>query len=359
MNFTSENADTFILTLSIVLAGIAFGLYIYYRIRKEQREVEGSTRGERIFRKAFVPVTLLVLFIAFRVNSGLIIRDAESLKVVNDILRILIIFSTTLLIINSVRIVRFFVFKRLNIGSANNLRARKIMTQFRILERIIVFILIFIAFAIALMTFEPIRRLGVSLFAGAGVAGIILGLAAQTVIGSILAGFQIAITQPIRLDDVVVVEGEWGTIEEITLTYVVVRIWDRRRLILPTTYFIQQAFQNWTRTSADILGTVFIYTDYTLDVELLRKELKEILKQSPYWDGEVGVVQVTGTDENRMEVRALMSARNSSDAWELRVFVREKLIQFIQKNYPENLPRTRITSAGSSDPQDRVMNSES
>ena len=192
------------------------------------------------------------------------------------------------------------------------------------------------------MTFDGIRRIGISLFASAGVAGIILGFAAQKVLGSVLAGFQIALTQPIRIDDVVIVEKEWGWIEEITLTYVVVRIWDRRRMILPTTYFIETPFQNWTRVSADILGSIFIYADYRVPVEKLREELENILKNSDLWDGKIQNLQVTNTTENTLELRALMSAADSPTAWDLRVHVREKLVEYLQKNYPDCLPRTRI-----------------
>jgi small-conductance mechanosensitive channel len=192
------------------------------------------------------------------------------------------------------------------------------------------------------MLFESVRSVGVSIFASAGIAGLIIGLAAQKALGSILAGLQIAITQPIRLDDVVIVENEWGWIEEINLTYVVVRIWDKRRLVVPSTYFLDRPFQNWTRTSADILGTVFIYTDYTIPFEPLRQELTRLLESNPNWDGKVNVLQVTDSKENTLEIRALMSSPTSPQAWDLRVYVREKLVEFIQREYPQCLPRTRV-----------------
>src|SRR5690606_36653014 len=192
------------------------------------------------------------------------------------------------------------------------------------------------------MLFEDVRRIGISLFASAGVAGIIIGFAAQRIIGTVIAGIQIAITQPIRLDDVVIIEGEWGKIEEITLTYVVVHIWDKRRLIVPTTFFFEKPFQNWTRTTSEILGTVFIYTDYNVPFDELRNELTRLLESSPLWDRKVNVLQVTDAKERTVEVRALMSAKDSGTAWDLRVFVRENLIKFLQKNYPGSLPKTRI-----------------
>ncbi len=168
-----------------------------------------------------------------------------------------------------------------------------------------------------------------------------VGLAAQKTIGTIIAGLQIAFTQPIRLDDVVIVEGEWGRIEEITLTYVVVRIWDLRRLIVPITYFIETPFQNWTRTSADILGTVFLYVDHTVPIDAVRAELQKILEASEAWDRKVCVLQVTNTSERAVELRALMSAADASLAWNLRCEVREKLVEFIRRDYPHALPRLR------------------
>jgi small-conductance mechanosensitive channel len=191
------------------------------------------------------------------------------------------------------------------------------------------------------MTFEKVRQLGTTILASAGVIGIVVGMAAQKTIGAFIAGIQIAITQPIRLDDVVIVENEWGRIEEITLTYVVVRIWDLRRLVLPITYFIEKPFQNWTRITADLLGTVFLYLDYNVPVDKIREELKKILEESELWDKKVCVVQVTNTTESCIEVRALMSASDASTAWSLRCHVREKLIDFVRDNYPNALPRTR------------------
>ncbi len=168
-----------------------------------------------------------------------------------------------------------------------------------------------------------------------------MGLAAQRTISTLLAGIQIAITQPIRVDDVVIVENEWGRIEEITFAYVVVRIWDLRRLILPITHFIEKPFQNWTRVTADILGTVFIYVDYTGPVQAIREELHRILKSTDLWDGKAWVLQVTHATERTVELRALMSAQDAPTAWNLRCEVRERLIEFVQRNYPDGLPKVR------------------
>jgi small-conductance mechanosensitive channel len=262
---------------------------------------------------------------------------------INHFFSLVLIFSIAFLIVRSISFGKDLILKNYDIKEKDNLKARRVYTQFKIIEKILNFVVILIAIATALMTFDGIRKIGISLFASAGVAGIILGFAAQKMIGTVLAGFQIAITQPIRLEDVVIVEGEWGWIEEITLTYVVVRIWDKRRLIVPTTYFIEKPFQNWTRVSAEILGTVFIYTDYAVPFEEIRNELTRILKSDKNWDGQVNVLQVTNATEKTVEIRALMSAVDSPTAWDLRVNVREKLIEFLQKKYPMSLPRTRLT----------------
>jgi small-conductance mechanosensitive channel len=242
--------------------------------------------------------------------------------------------------------VKHIFLEKYDISQEDNLRSRKFQTQFNILERILVFLIVLISIGLILMLFDEVKRIGISLFASAGVAGVIIGLAAQRVIGAVLAGIQIAITQPIRLDDVVIIEGEWGRVEEITLTYVVVNIWDKRRLVVPSTYFFEKPFQNWTRTTSEILGTVFIYTDYHVSFEVLREELTRLLKSTTLWDGKVNVLQVTDAKERSIEIRALMSAKDSGTAWDLRVFIREKLIEFLQKNYPESLPKTRVSIEG-------------
>ncbi|HEY3974165.1 MAG TPA: mechanosensitive ion channel domain-containing protein [Candidatus Sulfotelmatobacter sp.] len=224
---------------------------------------------------------------------------------------------------------------------AENIEARRVRTQVLVLRRLVVVVIIVMAIATMLMTFPSIRHIGESLFASAGLAAVVAGLAARTMLSNLFAGVQIALTQPIRLEDAVVVEGEWGWVEEITTTFVVVRIWDLRRLVLPISYFIEKPFQNWTRRNADLLGTVFLYTDYSAPVEELRQELHRILTSSGMWDGKAWGLQVTNATDRTLELRALMSAPNGSRAWDLRCLVRERLVQFLQQNYPESLPRTR------------------
>ncbi len=261
---------------------------------------------------------------------------------INHSVNIWLIVSFGWLFITIVHIARDTILVHYNINARNNLQARRAYTQIHIIEQIITVITIFLGITLILMTFPKIRHIGVSLLASAGVLGIILGFAAQKTLGNFLAGIQIAIAQPIRLDDVVIIENEWGWIEEIKLTYVVVRIWDLRRLVVPISYFIEKPFQNWTRTSADLLGSVFIYADYTIPVKEVRSELTRILKNSSYWDKKVNVLQVTNTTEKTVELRALMSASDSPTAWNLRCEVREKLLKFLQEHFPECLPLTRI-----------------
>lgn len=256
--------------------------------------------------------------------------------------RNLIIIGFSWLSIILIRGVKNNILKRYDISKEDNLESRKLHTQISILERVFVFTIVIISIGLILLSFEGIRDIGVGIFASAGVAGIIIGLSAQKVVGALLAGIQIAITQPFRIDDAVLVENEWGWIEEINLTYVVVRIWDKRRLVLPSTYFLEKPFQNWTRNNADIIGSVFLYTDYTVPFEKLRSELTRLLNSTDLWDKKVNVLQVTDSKETAVEIRILVSAKNSPAAWDLRVYIREKMIDFIQINYPDCLPKTRV-----------------
>jgi small-conductance mechanosensitive channel len=238
------------------------------------------------------------------------------------------------------------VFSKYRIDTQDNLAARKVRTKTYVLRRVVVVAIAVFALSVMLMTFPAIRNVGISLFASAGVAGLVIGMAARPMLSNIIAGIQIALTQPINIDDVVIVEGEWGWIEEIGSTYVVVRIWDLRRMVLPLTYFMEKPFQNWTRTTADLLGTVFLYTDYTIPVEEVRQELLRVLQASKLWDGKTWGLQVTNATEHTMELRALMSAPDSGTAWDLRCEVREKMIGFLQEKYPQSLPRVRAELGG-------------
>lgn len=345
-------SDTIVAPWIIALLVILASLVLYWLLSRLFIRISRKETGQTLrmaWRKFRNPILMVILLVDFIILKELFTLEEKASDAVNHFITLAIIFCVTWLVIRAVNLTRELILSQYDISEKDNLKARKVYTQFRVLERIIIFMVILIAVAIALMTFEGIRRIGISMFASAGVAGIIIGFAAQKLLSSILAGFQIALTQPIRIEDVVIVENEWGWIEEITLTYVVVRLWDKRRLIVPTTYFIEHPFQNWTRNSADILGSVFIYTDYSVPVEKLREAFMEIVKGSELWDGKTAVLQVTNATERSIEIRALMSAASSPAAWDLRVDVREKLIGFLQENYRESLPRTRVEMKGPSE----------
>lgn len=262
------------------------------------------------------------------------------------VFKILFILNLSWILIELTDVLRHYFLEHYSLDKPDNLRERKIYTQISFIRKIAVLVIAIIGLASLLMSFEIAREAGKGLLASAGIAGIIIGLAAQKSIANLLAGFQIAFTQPIRIDDVVVVEGEWGKIEEINLTYVVVCIWDQRRLVLPIYYFLEKPFQNWTRNTADIWGTVFLYVDHTVPVQELKAKLKEILNSTPLWDGKVQVLQVTDVKPTTIELRCLMSAKDSPSAFDLRCLVREKMINFIQEHYSHALPKTRVMMDG-------------
>lgn len=236
--------------------------------------------------------------------------------------------------------------RRFKLDSEDNLLARKHATQSRILRRVAAILIVMVTTAAALMTFEGVRQYGVSLLASAGAAGIVLGLALQPLLKNLVAGIQLAVTQPIRLEDAVIVEGEWGNVEEINATYVVVRLWDWRRMVLPLSYFIEKPFQNWTRESATLIGTAFLHVDYTAPVDVMRRKLQEIATASPLWDRRVVNMQVTDLRATTMEIRMLISASNAGRTFDLRCEVREKMITFLQAEYPHALPRGRAEVEG-------------
>ncbi|MGY8564064.1 mechanosensitive ion channel family protein [Paracidovorax citrulli] len=241
---------------------------------------------------------------------------------------------------------------------ADNLAARRIQTQTRVLSRVLMGAIILVGASMVLLTFPMVRQIGTALLASAGIIGLVAGIAAKPVFGNLIAGLQIALTQPIRLDDVVIVEGEWGRVEEIGSSYVVVRIWDERRMVVPLTWFIENPFQNWTRRSADLLGTAFLWLDYRAPIVAIRAELERICKGESLWDGRVCVTQVTETSEHTLQVRLLVSARNSGDAFDLRCIVRERMLDFLAREYPQALPRTRAEILDRPDPATRGPRSQ-
>jgi small-conductance mechanosensitive channel len=216
--------------------------------------------------------------------------------------------------------------------------ARKRLTQVRVLLQVLNSVIVVLTVSAALMTFEPVRQYGVSLFASAGVAGLVAGLAARPMLSNLIAGLQIATTQPIRLDDEVVLESQWGRVQEINSTYVVLGLWDMRQLIVPLSYFIEKPFENWTRDSTTLIGSVLFHVGYRVPIEKLRAKVIEIIKASPHWDGDVAKLQVQEAKESSLELRAIATARSSSAVSELRYEIREKVIAFLQQEYPQCLP---------------------
>lgn len=252
-----------------------------------------------------------------------------------------LIAATGWLVVALIEVLGDMVVHRFRVDVADNLKARRIQTQSQMLRRVAIVVVVVITAGLMLQTFPSLSHLGVSLFASAGIAGLVIGMAARPALSNLIAGLQLALTEPIRIDDVVIIEGEWGRVEEIGATYVVVRIWDLRRLVVPLTYFIERPFQNWTRRTADLLGTVFVHVDYTVPVEAVRQELHRILETSGLWDGKVWGLQVTDANAQTLELRALMSAADAGIAWDLRCHVRERLVAFLRERYPDALPKVR------------------
>ncbi|URX64710.1 mechanosensitive ion channel family protein [Luteibacter anthropi] len=294
-----------------------------------------------------VIVPLTMLLVSFR---GAPDQPARLIAGAEHLVGLALVAAVTWFLVRCVGALEATVSRFNPIDLEDNLRARRVQTQARVLSRTAMVVIVVLGTGVALMTFPAVRQFGASLLASAGLAGLAVGLAAKPVLGNLIAGIQIALTQPIRIDDVVIVEGEWGRVEEITSTYVVVKIWDERRMVVPLQYFIEHPFQNWTRRSSQILGSAMLWFDYGLPLDPLRDELQRICREAPEWDGRVCVLQVVDTNDKAMQLRALMSSANSGKSWDLRCKVREGLIAFVRREYPGFLPRLRgeIGSAGES-----------
>lgn len=302
-----------------------------------------SERCRRPFRALLVVVALLLA----RPEQG---ADAATVDVVRHALTLLLIAVGAWLFAQSAFVVEDAALRRYDVSVADNLRARRLRTQVIVVRRVTVALTFFTAVAAMLMTFRSVRTIGASLLASAGILGIVAGLAAQTTLANVFAGLQLAFTDHLRIDDAVVVEGEWGRIEELTLTYVVVHLWDDRRLVLPTTYFTSKPFQNWTRNESRVIGTVELHVDFQLPVEPLRRELERVLAASPLWDQrEDWALQVIDTTPTTMVLRAMMGAPDAPSAWDLRCEVRERLIAFLCERYPAALLRVRADLLGNGD----------
>ncbi len=313
---------------------LQFIRYWQSRDRKLFKSLEKHLRGSMFL---FIPLLLI------RVGVNYANIQPESLSFIRTTTNIFIILSFCSVLIRLINVAQDMLFIRYDINISNNLRARKIRTQIMYVKKVAIVLLVTFCLSLILLSFPGVRQFGTTILAGAGVAGIIIGFALQKSLVNLFAGIQIAFTQPIKIDDAVVVEKEWGWIEEINLTYVVVRLWDLRRLVLPITYFTENPFQNWTRNNAQILGSVFLYVDYSMPLQPLREHFEKVLSETRLWDQETQVLQVTDTTEKTMTIRLLMTAQNSPTAFDLRCYVREKMIEFIQQNYPQSLPQVRAT----------------
>ena len=289
-------------------------------------------------------IRIIIFIVLLLVNFWLpvIPLSPKSHYIFDKIVDIMLTLSFAGILVALVKVGQDYFYHRYDLNKTDNLKERKIRTQLVFLRKLIVTLIVVVTICVILLSFENLRKLGTGLLTGVGVGGIIIGFAAQRSLSNLLAGFQIAFTQPLRIDDALLVEGEFGRVEEITLTYVVLQLWDERRLILPINYFIEKPFQNWTRTTAEMLGTVILYLDYAVPLEALRTEYKRLLEASPLWVKRAAAVQVTNVTDRNIEVRMLLSAGNSGDAFDLRCYIRENLILFLQKNYPESLPKTRM-----------------
>ncbi|MBI1202825.1 MAG: mechanosensitive ion channel [Rhodopseudomonas sp.] len=325
----------------VLAAGIAYSLHKTVRRFLTLLLADRFPYGLTVLNQMRGVTRLALLIVAMVIAIPVAPFDPDTADVLARMLLIAVIGLFGWTAVTALNIACDLYLRRFKVDTFDNLLARKHLTQVQVLRRTVDVLVLIVTVSAALMTFEPVRQYGVSLFASAGVAGLIAGLAARPVLSNLFAGVQLAITQPIRIDDSVVIENEWGWIEEITSTYVVVRVWDLRRLIVPLSYFIEKPFQNWTRENSTIIGSAFFYVDYRTPVARLRAAFEEIVKASNHWNRQVVVLQVTDVREQTMEVRCLMSAANASKAFDLCCEVREKLIDFMQREMPEALPRQR------------------
>lgn len=348
----------FLQNILIAIIAILIGIILKFIIRKLFKLFSRfwpSFQIRSIIRHLNAPVSVFIPLLLLNISLGFMVMDKIIKVQISRIVEISLTITFSIILIRIIKVLEDYFYHKYDLKKEDNLKERKIRTQLQFIRKFVVSLIVLVTAALVLLSFESMRKIGTGLLTGVGIGGIIIGFAAQKSLGNLLAGFQIAFTQPIRIDDVLIVEGEWGNVEEITLTYVVLNIWDQRRLILPITYFIEKPFQNWTRVSAQLLGTVFLYFDYTIPIPPLRDELTRLLTGHPLWDKRVNVVQLTDNKESTVEVRFLMSARNSPQAFDLRCFVREEMIAFVRQNYPECLPKTRVEFNGKSVDNNRPL----
>jgi small-conductance mechanosensitive channel len=330
-----ETGSSAIIAVIVMLIALRVGTLVIRRL------AQPSITATTVLRHVARPLRYLLPLAGLQIVWNSAPPDLHLLGLVRHINSLLLIAAITWLGMQSIAGVGSAIEVLNPISIEDNLQARRIHTQSRVMLRVMMSVVMLIGLSSVLMTFPGIRQIGISLLASAGVAGLVAGIAARPVLGNLIAGLQIALTQPIRLDDVVIVQNEWGWIEEITSTYVVIRLWDQRRLVVPLQWFIENPFQNWTRTNSQIIGSVFLWVDYRMPLEPLREETQRICDSAPDWDRRVCLMQITDTTEYAMQLRVLASSTDSPRNWDLRCLVREGLISFIQSKYPEFLPTVR------------------
>lgn len=333
--------------LAIAVA-LAAGLVLSWLLRRAVLRLNRRlTALHDSSRRAKVPLRLTLCLIGVRVALALTTEDAPWRRTVDQVLLIALIAAAAWLVVAVLLIIESLMLTHYSVDVADNRRARRLRTQVLLARRVGVALVVILALGIALLTFPDVRALGAGILASAGLLSIVAGLAVQSSLVNVFAGVQLAFTDAIRVDDVVVVNKEWGRIEEITLTYVVVHIWDDRRLILPSTYFTTTPFENWTRRRSDVMGTVEFDLDWRAPVEAMRAELKTLLAGTDLWDERVGILQVTDATSGFVRVRILVSAADSASLFDLRCLIREELVRFLQQEHPQALPHLRWETAGS------------
>jgi small-conductance mechanosensitive channel len=316
--------------------------YVLKRIARNPKRVVEASLVQHGKKPAKWILPLLAVLIAL---PTLPIPDKVKLPA-EHVIGLALIAAIAWILIILTEVVADVIASRYRVDVADNLEARRIRTQTQVLRRIVQLLIIILTIGIMLLTIPNVRAIGASVLASAGVAGIIIGMAMKPTLSNLIAGVQIALTQPIRIEDAVIVEGDWGWIEEINITYVVVRTWDWRRLVLPLSYFIEHPFQNWTKKTAQLIGSVYLYVDFTVPIDELRAELDRLVKSSKLWREEVVVLQVSDVKEYTIELRALADARTAGETWDLRCYIREGLIKYLQEHYPQSLPKTRAELQG-------------
>ena len=329
-----------IITVAFVFIGWAANQVVFALLKFAARRRDVFWQGMVVRARLKVRIAVMIIALALAVTVSPL--DPEPSLFIRRTLLFGFILVCGWMLAGAVDMGAIVHLKKFDLADEDNFLARKHVTQTRILQRVAAILIGLITLGLALLTIPGVRQWGLSLLASAGVVGIVAGLALQPFLTNLLAGIQIATAQPIRLDDAVIVEGEWGRVEEITSTYVVVKLWDWRRMVLPLTYFIQKPFQNWTREDSRLIGTAFLYVDYEAPIDRLRMKLEQIAHASLHWDGDVVALQVTDITERVAQVRCLTSARNASTAFDLRCEVREKMLAFMRDECPEALPRDRV-----------------